>query len=127
LFFAFVEFGFGSVHHQCGIPKRNFEETEQARGGPPSDRFECPSTNRKRPSTCLAESEQMNASRTNQRGKADTGRCSSVEEDGGGRDEADSSRALIASYPDQGGVPEEATTPGEIPSGWTRVKLEPDC
>jgi hypothetical protein len=24
-------------------------------------------------------------------------------------------------------VQEEATPPGEIPSGWTRVKLEPDC
>jgi hypothetical protein len=86
------------------------------------------STNRKRPSTCLAESEQLGASsRTNQRDKANTGRCSSVEEDGGGRDEADSSRALIGSYPDQGVVHEEATIPGEIPSGWTLVKLEPDC
>ncbi len=73
--------------------------------------------------------------RTNQRGKATAGSCSSVEEDGGGRDEEDSkpspvtSSALpIGSYPHQEVVvQEEATTPDEIPSGWTRVKLEPDC
>jgi hypothetical protein len=74
----------------------------------------------------------MAASRTNQRGKA-TGSCSSVEEDGGGRDEQDSkpslvtSGALLGSYPDREVVQEEATPPDEIPFGWTRVKLEPDC
>jgi hypothetical protein len=58
---------------------------------------------------------------------------SSVEEDGGDRDEEDSkpspvsSSALIGSYPDQEVVQEESTTPDEIPSGWVRVKLEPDC
>jgi hypothetical protein len=78
------------------------------------------------------ESGQMAATRANQRGKA-IGSCPSVEEDGGGRDEEDSkpslvtSSALIGSYTDQEVVQEEATTPAEIPSGWTRVKLEPDC
>jgi hypothetical protein len=49
------------------------------------------------------------------------------------RDQKDSkpylvtSSALIGSNSDQEVVHEEATTPGEIPSGWTRVKLEPDC
>jgi hypothetical protein len=38
------------------------------------------------------------------------------------------STALICSYPDQEVVQEEATTtPDVIPSGWVRVKLEPDC
>jgi hypothetical protein len=56
-----------------------------------------------------------------------------VEEDGGVRDEEDSksslvtSSALIGSYPDQEVIQEEATTPDEISSGWTRVKLERDC
>ncbi len=109
-----------------GLPNEALEETERARG-PARDRFECTSLNRKRPSACLAESEQMSASRTNQRGKAKTGSCRSAEEDGGGRDEEDSSSALTGSYPDQEVVQEEATTPREIPSGWTRVKLEPDC
>jgi hypothetical protein len=57
------------------------------------------------------------------------------EEDGGNRDEEDSkptlvtsSSALTGTYPHQEVVAqEEATTPDEIPSGWTRVKLEPDC
>jgi hypothetical protein len=58
---------------------------------------------------------------------------SSVEEDGGDRDAEDSkpslvtSSALIGSYPDQEVVQEESTTPDDIPSGWVRVKLEPDC
>jgi hypothetical protein len=80
------------------------------------------------------ESGQMAAStRANQqRGKA-TGSCSSVEEDGDGLAGEDSkpslvtSSALVGSYPHQEVVQQEATTPGEIPSGWTRVKLEPDC
>jgi hypothetical protein len=56
-----------------------------------------------------------------------------VEKDGG-LDEEDSkpslvasSSALIASYPDQEVVQEEAHTHYEIPSGWKHVKLEPDC
>jgi hypothetical protein len=77
---------------------------------------------------------QMAAAGTHQRGKA-TGVCSSVEEDGGaGRDEQDSkppslvtSSALLGSYPDEEVVQGEATTHREIPLGWTRVKLEPDC
>jgi hypothetical protein len=86
------------------------------------------------------KNEQMTAtSRTNQLGASTatgTG-CGSVEEeDGGGRDEEEdskpslvtsSSALLTGSYPDQEFVHEEATTPDEIPSGWTRVKLEPDC
>jgi hypothetical protein len=70
--------------------------------------------------------------KTNQRGKA-IRTCSSLEADVGVRDEEDSrpslvtSSALIGSYPDQDVGQEEATPPGEIPSGWTRVKLEPDC
>jgi hypothetical protein len=68
-----------------------------------------------------------------QRGEVTVGSCSSVQEDGGGGDEEDSkpslvtSSALIGSYPDQEVVQEEATIPDEIPSGWVRVKLEPDC
>jgi hypothetical protein len=71
---------------------------------------------------------------TNQRGEA-AGSCGSVEECGGaGRKEEDSkpslvtsSALLIGSYSDQVAVQEEVTTPNDIPSGWTRVKLEPDC
>ncbi len=88
------------------------------------------------------ESGHMAAStRTNQRGasKATGTSCGSVvEEDGGNREEEDSKPSLvtssalpsIVSYPHQEVVVrEEATTPtpDEIPSGWTRVKLEPDC
>jgi hypothetical protein len=59
-----------------------------------------------------------------------------LEKDGGGRDEDDSksspvtSSALIGSDPGQDVVQEEATPDqiaSEIPCGWTRVKLEPDC
>jgi hypothetical protein len=76
------------------------------------------------------------ATRTrNQRGKA-TVSSSPVEEDGGGRNEEDSKPYLMTSraaqigshHPDQEEVvPEQATTLGEIPYGWSRVKLEPDC
>jgi hypothetical protein len=56
-----------------------------------------------------------------------------VEEDGSGCDEEDSkpslvtSGARIGSSPGQEVVQEQATTPREIPYGWSRVKLEPDC
>jgi hypothetical protein len=57
-----------------------------------------------------------------------------MEEDGASRDEGDSkpslvtsSAARIGSHPDPEVVQEQATTPREIPYGWTRVKLEPDC
>jgi hypothetical protein len=93
---------------------------------------ECPSPNRKRPSTSLVESGEMGA-RTNQKGKA-TARSSSVEKNGGGRDERDlkpslvtSSAARIGSHSDQEVVQEQATTLGEIPYGWINIKLEPDC
>ncbi len=104
-----------------GLPNKALEETEQAAQGHVRNRFGCPSPNGKRPSTSLVESGQIGP-RTNQRGKA-TGSCSSVEEDGGGRDEEDSKpspvtiSARIGSYPDQEVVQEEAT-PGEIPSSW---------
>jgi hypothetical protein len=56
-----------------------------------------------------------------------------VETDGG-RDEEDSKPSLVkssvligGSYPGQEAVQEDAPTPDEIPSGWARVKLEPDC
>jgi hypothetical protein len=103
--------------------------------GPPNDasveekaQEDC---HRKRPSTCLAESGETGA-RTYQRGNA-IGSCSSVKEDGCGRveDKEDSNpslvtrSALMGSSPSQEFVQEEA--PGQIPSGWTRVKLEPDC
>jgi hypothetical protein len=71
--------------------------------------------------------------RTNQRGKASAS-SSSVEENGVGRDEEDSkpslvtsSAARIAPHSDQEVVQEQATTLGEIPHGWIRIKLEPDC
>jgi hypothetical protein len=78
---------------------------------------------------------------TNQRGdasKATSTSCGSMEEDGGNREEEEDSKpSLVTSssalltgfYPDQEVVQEEeaTTTPDEIPSGWTRVKLEPDC
>jgi hypothetical protein len=95
------------------------------------NRFNHRSPNRKRPSAGLAEGGQMGA-RTKQKGKS-AGSFSSVKEHGHGRIEEDSnpslmtsSSAQIASYPDQEVVEEEAT-PGQIPFGWTRVKLEPDC
>jgi hypothetical protein len=68
------------------------------------------------------------------RGEGTLSSRSSVEEDGGaGREEQDSnpsavtSNARIDSSPDQEVVQEQATTLGEIPYGWKRVKLEPDC
>jgi hypothetical protein len=57
-----------------------------------------------------------------------------VEEDGGIRDEENSkpslvtsSAARIRSHLDQEVVQKQATTLGEIPRGWIRIKLEPDC
>jgi hypothetical protein len=91
--------------------------------------------NRKRPSTSLVKSGGMATRTRNQRGKA-TVSSSPVEEDGGGRNEEDSKPYLMTSraaqigshHPDQEEVvPEQATTLGEIPYGWSRVKLEPDC
>jgi hypothetical protein len=96
------------------------------------NRSECPSPNIKRPSTSLVGSGGIGA-RRNQRGKA-TGSSSAVEENGGGRDEDDSkpclvtsSAARIGSSPGQEAVQEQVATLGDIPYGWTRVKLEPDC
>jgi hypothetical protein len=36
-------------------------------------------------------------------------------------------RGPIDPYPNEEVDQEEEATPREIPSGWTRVKLEPDC
>jgi hypothetical protein len=116
-----------------GLPNEALAEKEEQAQGQVKNLSECPSTpkNRKRPSTCLAKGVQTGA-RTNQRNKA-TGSSSSVEEDGVGRDEEDSklslvtSGARIGSSPGQEVVQEQATTLGEIPYGWTPVKLEPDC
>jgi hypothetical protein len=114
-----------------GLPNEALKETDQALGHLVKNRSECPSPNKKRRSTSLVESGEMGAS-TNQRGKYT---ASSVEENGGGSDEDDSkpplvvtsSAARIDSSPDQEVVQGQATTLGEIPYGWTRVKLEPDC
>jgi hypothetical protein len=116
-----VEFGFESVHQaqQCGSPNEAppLEEAEPQQGHFTN---KSPSPNSKRPSTCLAETGQMAASRTYHQGDNATVSGSSVETDCG-RDT--SSSALIGSGPDQEVVQDEAT----IPSGWTCVKLEPDC
>jgi hypothetical protein len=104
---------------------------DQAAKGHVKDRSECPSPNIKRPSTSLVESGGV-VTRTNQRGKA-AASSSPVEEDGGGSDEEDSKPYLvtvgarIGSSADQEVVQAQALTLGEIPYGWIRVKLEPDC
>jgi hypothetical protein len=79
------------------------------------------------------ESGQIMAAWTNLRGNA-TGSCSSVEENGGHEEEDSrpslvtcSSSALTGSYPGQEPLVQEEAALGEIPSGWIRVKLEPDC
>jgi hypothetical protein len=107
------------------------EEPEQAQGHV-RNQFECPSRNRKRPRICLADSGEM-AARTNQSGKT-TGNYSCVEDDVGGLDEEDANPSLATSSARIGLDPgqelvhdEEATTLCAIPSGWARVKLEPDC
>ncbi len=83
--------------------------------------------------TASAKRSIIKGARRNQRGKA-TGTSSSVEENGGGRDEEDSKPPLVTSSavridssPDQEVVQIQATTLGENPHGWTRLKLEPDC
>jgi hypothetical protein len=97
-----------------GLRNVTLEETEPGQVHV-RNRFAFPSPNMKRPRTCLAESGQRMAATTNPRGDA-TGSYSSVEEKDGGREEEDSkpslvtsSSALIASYPDQELVQEEAT------------------
>jgi hypothetical protein len=111
------------------------ETLEEAESGQGHVRhpFEYPSPNVKQPRTCLAESGQKMAAATNPRDGA-IGSRSSVEKDGAARDEEDdskpsmvtSSSAILDSYPDQEAevVQQEAY---KIPSGWKRVKLEPDC
>jgi hypothetical protein len=89
---------------------------------------------RKNDSLAIRKSGGIRA-RTNQRCKAKTS-SSSVEEDGCGRDEEEDSKPslvtssaapILGSSPGQEAVQEQVTTLGEIPYGWTRVKLEPDC
>jgi hypothetical protein len=115
-----------------GLPKEALDETEAAQGQI-RNRFQFQSSNRKRPRTSLAECGQM-AAMTNQRGNA-TDTCTSLETDGGPNEEEDSkpspvtssgSSAVIASNPGHQVVQEEPTA-GQIPSGWIRMKLEPDC
>jgi hypothetical protein len=115
---------------RVGLSNYALKETEHAQGHL-KNRSECRSPNRKRPSTSLVESGGMGP-RTNQRGK-DTASSTLAEKDGGGRDEEYSKPSLgtnsarIGSHSDQEVVQEHAITPGKIPYGWTRVKLEPDC
>jgi hypothetical protein len=108
-----------------GLPNQTLKETGQAQWHL-KDRSEC------RPSTSLiVESGGMGA-RTHQRGNA-TASCSPVEEDGGGSDEKDSKQSLVTGGAQTGSSPghevvqAEAPTLGEIPCGWMRVKVEPDC
>jgi hypothetical protein len=103
-----------------GLPNKTLEEAEPAGQSHVINRVACPSPNVKRPRSCLAESEQM-AAMTNPRDGAIVS-PSSVENDGV-RDEDDStpflvttSSALVASYPDQEVVQEEAHN--TIPSCW---------
>jgi hypothetical protein len=99
------------------LPSEAQEEPEQAQKHI-KDRSECSSRNRKRSRTCLAESGRMDAG-TNQRGAA-AGSCNPSLVNGSAR--------IVASDPGPEVVQdEEATTLCEIPSGWARVKLEPDC
>jgi hypothetical protein len=84
------------------------------------NRFACPSPNIKRPRACLAQSGRKTA-RTNPRGGAIGGSPRSVER-GGVRDEE------ASKSPPAGVQVEEATYyDKELPFGWVRVKLEPDC
>jgi hypothetical protein len=109
------------------------KERDQAQGHV-QNRAERPSPNIKRPSsTSGVESGRVGAT-TKQKGKA-KGSSSSVEEDAGGRDKKDSKPPLVtrsaarigSCSPGQEAVQEHAKTLGEIPYGWTPVKLEPDC
>jgi hypothetical protein len=78
-----------------------------------ANQFEGPLPGRKLQSACLAASEQM-ATNANQRDNAAIG-CSSVEE------------ADLEPSPVTGGSAALTdATHGEIQSGWTRAKLEPD-
>jgi hypothetical protein len=60
------------------------------------------------------------AARTNQTGGGAIGSSPSSVEKDGGPDEDDSKSS-------QAGVQEEATHDKNLPFGWKRVKLEPDC
>jgi hypothetical protein len=98
----------------------------------PETQLACPSPSLKRPRTCLAESGQM-AAGTNPRDGA-IGSRRPVEKDVD-RDEEDSkpslvtstSSAQVASYPDQKVEVVQEGAHYKMPSGWKRVKLEPDC
>jgi hypothetical protein len=79
----------------------------------------------KRPSTCLAESEQITATTIPIGGAI--GSPSSVEKKDGGRHDEDSEPSPPSSPDQEVVVPEEAKTLGKLPSGWKHVKLEPDC
>ena len=113
------------------LPNEAIEETEPTQGHVRSQ-LECQSpANRKRPRTCLADSGRMAAGTSQDEAKA-TDCCGSVENDDD-RDEEDlkpslvtSSAARISSDGSGQDVVQEEGTPGVIPAGWTRTKLEPD-
>jgi hypothetical protein len=110
------------------------EETGQARGHL-EDRSECPSPNRKRPSTSLIIKSGGMDARTNLRGKAATNSHSPVEEDGGGSEQGASKPSHVTavgartgSSADREVVQARAPTLCKVPCGWMRVKvLERDC
>jgi hypothetical protein len=97
------------------LPSEALKETDQAQRHVFKNRTECPSPNRKRPSTGLVESD--------------------VKEDGGRRDVEHSKPSLVTTSGARTGsspsgqkvVQVQTTTLGEIPYGWKHVKLEPDC
>jgi hypothetical protein len=112
-----------------GLPNGTLVEETDPGQGHVKNRFACPSPNMKRPRTCLTGSEQMTAKKTS-RGSAIVS-PSSVEKDSRRDEEASkpylvttTSSALVASYPDQEDVQEEAekSTHYSIPSGPKRVK-----
>jgi hypothetical protein len=94
-------------YNSVGPPNETIEETEPGQGHT-RNRFACPSPNRKRPRACLAETRQMAAKETHPRGGA-IGSRSSVENDGGRNEEDSKPPPLVASYPHQEIVQEEAT------------------
>jgi hypothetical protein len=103
-----------------GLPSEALKETEPAQPHVTTNRYECPSPDRKRSSTCLAERVGKAAS-TNQRDKA-TGSCSSVETDYG-LDERDANPSLATSSSALVGSNQEATPEsGQKMAATTRTK-----
>jgi hypothetical protein len=134
-----------------GLTEEAKKDTAPAQGRGTRNRFECSPPNRKRPRTWIAESGQKMTDMTNRRDNV-TFSGWHVEEDGVVRGEEDSkpslvtrisvvrgeedskpslvtriSAARIESCQDQEVLVPEEVAVGDIPLGWTRVKLEPDC